>query len=357
MSEEQKQDNSSQMLEEAVIEQIGNTAKGHFVPLEKIIEQKKAQTAPAANTQATPAPAAQSQPVPESKGSEDVKDNAEKPEPVKAETNPKPEDMKPEETQAEIDELDMLGLKETETLEAVKQQRAESAKEAKRLADERRVIESMLDQLGLKVVRTANGLDFTTNEKAIERASKEIDESSYLSVWDKLPAEQKELLDREAFNKIAKEIALNVQVKRPVVTPKEEVHVIDQNQIDGIFTKLSGEVMSNKQPRYPDLLSDDVQELMLKIYEKDAGFRDWMNRSPDNFESGARKLYAEAFRVIAPKRAAKALAEQRMKDNKNKQESTPSITSTAAGVSPTHKSKSAVDAFIDSMPSPKRTTR
>jgi len=340
---------STESVIDAVVASIGSAGTADYKPVPEILKSKQSAT-PEAKPAEKPV-AAESQTEAESKVQSDTTVTEEKktePQEKVSESKESKVEAKPED---EVDPLDVLGLKQP----AMDYQKAysESSREGKRLAEERKHIENKLKELGLELVNTEKGIDFNPTDKAFERAEKEIDESSVKAIWDKLTKQQQELLDKDTFMAAAKQVAVSMQVKKPVVQPKSEDRVLASHEVDSIFNTLASETLSNKSPRYPDLLSKEVQDIMVQVYQADEAFRKWMNQSPDNFKSGAKKLYAEAWRVIAPKKAALALAEQKKKQDEQEKNKGPDITS-KTGASQSHKTMSAEDKIIAQIGGAKR---
>ena len=339
-------------VEDAMVQSIGSARTIDYVPADKILEQAKAATP---ETKPVEKPVVvESQPVAQADSTKanSVADNKPKVDESKTTETPKTDETKPEETKAEEtpDLEEFLGLKKPEeSLDDVKKAYAESSREAHRLADERKALEQLLEgSLGLKLIRTKDGFDFDVTEKAIERASKELDDNSISQAWDKLPAEQRDLLDKEAFIKAAKGIALKEQAKRPVVEPKNVANVIANEDINVVCDQVAKEKLSNGSPRFPEFAEKQVQDVMSKLYShpENSEFTQWMLQSQSNFRIGVKKLYAEAWRFIAPLKASKTIAESKKKDEQEKNKG-PSITSDNSNVAPQHKAKDAVDNIVD----------
>jgi hypothetical protein len=328
--------------EDAVVQSIGSAGTRSYDAPEKILEKSK--TAPKETKPATQA-ASEDKAVEDAPVASEATDNIATP-PETGETQPAEEEVKPE---------DLLGLspaRDAETVEALREKYSASSREAHRLVEERKQLLKVLqDELGVEPVLTKNGIKIKVSDKALEKAASELDSSTLDDIWSKLPDADKELLDKDTFLKASKLVAQQVKAKRPDLPAQVEGQLLPAESVTETINGLAAEKLQSGKPRLPDFMDQEVQQTMIHLYNnpKFAPLNAFMNQSTETFRIGAELLYANAWRVIAPKRAMKVNANNDTKKQEDAKKGLPSVTKSSNGSQAVKGKANSVEDLINSI--------
>jgi len=259
-------------------------------------------------------------------------------EPLKKEAKTLTPEEQAEQEQMEARERELLGVPaEAETVPVLKKRYSDACSHITHLESSLNEVKAFMEQQGLEVIKTKDGLAFAPTEAYKQKPIKEIIDTS--KIYRDLSDADKAMFEdnpEQACEKIASKIAQEMLVKNPPVSASRQDRVLDNEEISRIYEEFADEKLSDKSSKYPDALDVVVKQKMAEaFYAPNKGMEKLRNlamRDPQLHKIAMEFCWLKAYRAFAEVNAFKAAKERERQKKITENKSGPAVNAKGANM-------------------------